>query len=400
MSLNYAEGLKLDQEAMINTIMHWSNINSGTYNIPGIVGMTAILRQAFSVLDCEVETIPLPPIEKIDSSGENNYIDLGSLLRFRKRTHAPTQVLLMGHMDTVFGIDHPFQKAIRLSDNVINGPGVADMKGGLLIMLEALKAFEQFPGKENLGWEVLINPDEEIGSLASSNYLTERAKHHQVGLLFEPAMDEKGTLASDRKGSGKFTFVLRGLAAHAGRDFDKGVSAIYALAKLLSKLESLNGKREKVTFNVGFVQGGGASNVVPDRAICHVDVRTNQADDEKWVYNNLLTIIDEMNTQPHLTVKMFGKFTRKPKVIDAKAKKLYDLVLDVAKGLGQTLTCKPSGGCTDGNNLAAAGLPNVDSLGACGGKIHSDEEYLLVNCLSERVKLCTGILTRLCDKGF
>lgn len=397
---SYLGNLKAQSDAMVDRIMQWSNVNSGTDNVPGLERMATLLTQAFSVLECEGNVLSLPPLEQLDMLGTIKRVDLGPMLRFWKRPEAPVQVLLVGHMDTVFGLDHPFQAAIRKSEQIINGPGVADMKGGLCIMLEALKIFEQSPNSEKLGWEVIINPDEEIGSLGSASFLEERAKHHQVGLLFEPAMDEKGTLVGERKGSGKFTIVVHGVAAHAGRDFELGRNAINLLAEVILALNDLNGQREGVTLNLGLVQGGSAVNVVPELALCRLDVRIQTVEDEKWVADQLETIIAKANQRQGFQVELKGQFTRKPKILSEKNKILYNLLAEVGQELNQSITWKSSGGCSDSNNLAAVGLPNIDGLGVCGGKIHSEEEYLLVDSLISRTKLVAALLLRLSEGKF
>lgn len=384
------------KESMADQIMQWSNINTGSFNVPGLERMSAILTQNFSnSLGCEGDVLSLPPLEQVDNLGNLKRVDVGPLLRFWKRKEAPVQVLLVGHMDTVFELEHPFQQAIRKTQNIINGPGVTDMKGGLCVMLQALRAFEASPYAQNLGWEVLINPDEEIGSFGSGPFLEERAKAHQVGLLFEPAMDEDGTLAGERKGSGNFTVVVHGKAAHAGRSFDEGRNAIVLLAEVITAINGLNGKRDGVTLNIGNIQGGGATNIVPPLAICRIDVRLKLKEDTEWVKENLDKIIASKTQAEGYKVELIGDFNRKPKVLSGKTLDLYNLVKEVGEELGQTIAWKPSGGCCDGNNLASAGLPNVDSLGVCGGKIHSEEEYLLVDSLVPRTKLTTAILIRL-----
>src|ERR1700722_1438563 len=322
------------------------------------------------------------------------------MLRFWKRPTAPIQVLLVGHMDTVFELEHPFQRAIQKTDRIINGPGVSDMKGGFCVMLEALKTFEKSNHNHQLGWEVLINPDEEIGSTSSVPFLAERAKLHKVGLLFEPAMDEQGVLAGERKGSGKFTLIVHGRAAHAGRDFLQGRNSIAELAQIILKIDALNGKQEGVTFNVGSVQGGGSVNVVPALAICRVDVRIMKVADEEWVQNSLESILAMTNQKEGFKAELRGKFNRKPKALVGKTSDLYDFVAEIGQEIGQSITWKPSGGCCDGNNLSEAGLPNVDTLGVCGGKIHSDEEYLLIDSLVSRAKLTATILLRLSEGKF
>lgn len=270
---------------------------------------------------------------------------------------------------------------------------------GFCIMLEALKAFEQYENRVNLGWEVIINPDEEIGSMASARIFADRAKLHHFALLFEPAMDEQGTLAGERGGSGKFTIIVHGKAAHVGRDYTKGVSAILRVAKIIERIEALNGQREKVILNVGKVEGGGSLNVVPDLAICKIDVRTGQLEDEQWIMDQFQKIISDVK-EGDIPIELFGEFTRKPKHIEGKTKELYELVANIGKSLGQDIQWKRSGGCSDGNNLYNAGLPNVDSLGACGGGIHSEKEYLNIDCLIPRVELTKEILKKVCDTGF
>jgi len=387
-------------DKMVENITHWANVNSGSYNVLGLERLSALLTKAFSVLECEGDVMSLPPIERVDEMGNNSKIDLGPMLRFWKREKASVQVLLVGHMDTVYGIDHPFQTVTRKSDNTLCGPGVTDMKGGLCVILEALNAFEKMPGAKNLGWELIINPDEEIGSPGSGPFLTDRAAHHHVGLLFEPAMDEKGTLAGVRKGTGNFAINVKGKAAHAGRDFHLGRNAISALAGIVQRIDRLNGERDGVTLHIGLISGGDAINIVPEHAIARIDVRTRIREDEKWIRDHLEAIIAETNKIEGIESSLSGIFTRRPKVLDIKMQKLYDLVLDVAQKLGQHLEIKPSGGCCDGNNLAEAGLPNVDTLGVRGGKIHSSDEYLLIDSLAERAKLTTAILARLNEQGF
>lgn len=387
---------------MAERVIQWSNINSGSYNVVGLQKMAAVLSQAFSVLDCDADILSLPPIDQIDSDGTIKKVDVGPLLRFWKRPKAPLQVLLMGHMDTVFPINHPFQKAHYKHENseILIGPGVADMKGGLCVILEALKAFEKSAEAKNLGWELLINPDEEIGSIASAPFLQERAKAHDLALLFEPAMDEQGTLAGQRKGSGKFTIIVHGHAAHAGRDFHLGRNAITALAEVILCLEELNQKREGLTLNIGKIEGGGSVNVVPHLAIARMDIRTFNPQDELWVKTEIERCLDKIQEKRQVKIELLGEFTRKPKYLEGKTLKLYELVVKLAELEGENIGWKLSGGCSDGNNLSAAGLPNVDTLGVYGGKIHSDQEYLLVESLAKRAKLSFSILSYLSKNGF
>jgi glutamate carboxypeptidase len=377
-----------------------AEVNSGSFNVSGLKRIADTMIREFKDLKCEQTLMPMAPMHMINVKGDPVELPLGPVLRFWKRPEAPMQVLLVAHMDTVFAADHKFQSIKQPSIDILNGPGVADMKGGIALMLWGLKAFEQLPQAANLGWEVILNSDEEIGSPGSAEIIESRGKKHQVGFVFEPAMDESGTLAGERKGSGKYTLVMHGKAAHAGRNFNEGRNAICKMAEIIGKINALNNQREGVTINVGFVQGGEAVNVVPDTCMCRLDVRVPNNLDADWVQNNLNIIVSEFNNQEGFKLELHGKFGRKPKIITAEMEKLYKLVQDLSAGLGKEITWKPSGGCCDGNNLASVGLPNVDTLGVRGGNTHSPAEFMVISSLVERAQLLTSILAHLSDNGF
>lgn len=391
--------MEFNIDAMTNRIMQWSNVNSGSFNVHGLERMSGLINQAFSELNAEQNNVTLHPFEVLNALGEIDTLRLGPLLSYRKRPEAPLQILLVAHMDTVFDLNHPFQTCYRKDTNTLIGPGVADMKGGICIMLEALKAFETLPSAENLGWEVLINPDEEIGSPGSAPFLAESAKRNHLGLIFEPAMDIEGTLAAERKGSAKFTILVKGRAAHAGRDFHLGRNAIVALTHVLKSIDALNGKREGLTINIGYIAGGGAVNIVPALALARLDIRYQVPEDGAWIQEQLEKLIQKAHEQEGFTLTLHGGISRTPKTLTPKTLELYELVARIGKELGQNITWKNSGGCSDGNNLSAAGLPNVDTLGVCGGNIHSGEEFMLIDSLEPRVQLTFNLLKHLSENG-
>ncbi len=392
--------LEQNQQQMLDFTIKLCEINSGTFNTAGIDQVAQIMQKEMAALQCEHISMPVAPYQLINQFGETVEHTLGNVQRFWKRPDAPIQVLIVGHMDTVYGPEHKFQFTKRIGGDMLHGPGVADMKGGLTVILWALKAFEQLPQAQNIGWEVLLNADEEIGSPGSGEMLGFRAKHHNVGFVFEPAMDEHGTLAGARKASGTFTFVMRGKAAHAGRNFHEGRNAICKMAEVIAKVNALNGIRDGVTINVGFIHGGEAVNVVPDCCVCKVNVRIPHDLDAAWVHEQLDKIAREFNTTPDYKLELHGEFHSKPKEMDAITTSLYTMVQDVGTKLGQKITWQPSGGSSDGNRLSEYGLPNVDTLGVRGGKIHSTQEYLIVPSLVERAKLFTNILVYLSENGF
>ena len=390
----YLDWIDEQHERMSRVLIALADINSGTFNIPGLDKVLQELSGLLRPLGGGQEIISLEPFRQVGPQGEIQHVPLGKALRVRKRPEAPLQVLLGGHMDTVFPADSPFEKTVLIDDNRLSGPGVADAKGGLVVLMAALEALERSPCAGNIGWEILMNPDEEVGSLGSAPLLEQGARRNHLGLIYEPAPPD-GILAAERKGSGNFTAVVRGRAAHAGRNPQLGRNAIRALADFVQAIDALNGLRDGVTVNAGFVQGGGPVNIVPDLAVVTFNVRTVLPDDEIWIREQLDKEVKAVNARDGLSLDLHGQFARKPKVLSKANRRLMEMIGECGTELGMKLQWHKSGGCCDGNNLASAGLPNVDSLGVRGGNIHTDQEYMHLESLTERAKLSALFLMRL-----
>lgn len=379
---------------MIGQTENWARINSGSYNTVGLKHMLEALAYAFSSLGGTVERIELAPQEVVNARGEIEKKPLGQALRITKRPDAKLKVFLGGHMDTVFPADHPFQDVKTLEGGRLNGPGVADLKGGLSVMLAALETLEQTPWANTIGWEILINPDEEIGSVGSVPLLAEAAKRNHLGLIYEPALAD-GTLAGARKGSGNFSIAIEGRAAHAGRNIDEGRNAILLASELAIAVHSLHGKQPGVTVNPARIDGGGPLNVVPDHAVLRFNVRVGSHEEQHWVEKQLENIVLQCKNKEGSKTSLYGGFTRPPKVISEMNTRLMKELSLCGNALGFEVHYKDTGGCCDGNNLAAHGLPNVDSLGVRGGNIHSAEEYALIDSFVERAQLSALFLMKL-----
>ncbi|MBI2384354.1 MAG: hydrolase [Gammaproteobacteria bacterium] len=390
----FLDWIAAQQPAMRDELLRLADINSGSFNPAGVDAVADRLDARFAPLVASRERIAVAPFRSTDDRGEVRERPLGRALRLRQRPDAPLRVLLAGHLDTVFGPDHPFQKAREADADTLHGPGVADLKGGLLVMWLALAALERSPWKERIGWEVLLNPDEEIGSQGSAPLFAEAAARNRFGLVFEPTFPD-GNLASERKGSGNFDVVVRGRAAHAGRDHALGRNAIRACADFIAALDALNGERAGVTINPGYVRGGGPLNIVPDLCVFKFNVRTSIPEDEAWLLGEAARLQDDIRRREGYSIELRGGFTRPPKPMTPAIRRLADLVGDCGRQLGLALQFKPTGGCCDGNNLAAAGLPNLDNLGVVGGEIHSDREFMRVSSLTERAQLTALLLLRL-----
>ncbi len=383
---------------MLDQVRDWSAINSGSRNLDGLRMTAGLLANAFSTLPGDVALLDPTPGEEIDRAGRTQAIGYGRNLHVRVRPQAPVQLLLTGHMDTVFAIDHPFQTLSDLDGGaVINGPGVADMKGGIALMLAALGALEASPLAERIGYEVIVNSDEEIGSPGSAALIAERARGKLAALTYEPSALPDGTLAGARPGSGNFSIIITGRAAHAGRNPEDGRNAIVAAGDLALRLA--RARRAGLAINPARIDGGGPNNMVPDQAVLRVNLRPALPEDQVAARALLDDLIRAVATEHDVAIHLHGGFGRPPKPIDPKAARLFALVEESAALLGRPITHKATGGVCDGNNIAACGVPVVDTMGARGGAIHSADEYLIVESLAERAQLSTLVMLRLAECG-
>ncbi|MEN8820481.1 MAG: hydrolase, partial [Abyssibacter sp.] len=354
-------------ETMRQQTADLASINSGSFNADGVNAVADALTGLFQPIADTVERVPIAPLRQLADNGEFVDRPMGDALVIRKRPHARRRVLLAGHLDTVFPSDSSFQ-SVRIEDDRLHGPGVADLKGGLVVMQHALSTLEQSPDAEHIGWTVVLNPDEEIGSMGSAALLDREARAHHVGMIYEPSLPS-GNLVAARKGSGNFQIRVRGRAAHAGREHHLGRNAIRALADATVAIDNLNGQRNGVTINVGQVVGGGPVNIVPDLAILRLNVRLQRPEDQQWMLDHLTAIVDEINGRDGIEASLHGRFTRPPKVRTPALESLIGEISTCRDLLGMDFAWEDTGGCCDGNNLAAAGLANVDNLGVVGAHI-------------------------------
>lgn len=380
-------------QAIVQRAIDWSNLNSGSRNAVGLEAVLARLEAEARSLNATCERIATTPSTSIGDDGAVRQEAHADALKITQRPDAPIQVVLTGHYDTVFPAESVFQTVSTRPDGALNGPGIADMKGGISVMLAALEAFETHPDKARVGWTVLLSPDEEIGSPASAPLLAELGARGHVGMTYEPALAD-GTLAGARKGSGNYHLIVTGKAAHAGRAFHEGANAVAGAAIIAARLHELNSQREGVTVNVAKISGGGALNVVADNAVLRFNVRVPDAQSSAWISETVQQIATEPPF-PGLTLDLHGGMTRAPKPMDASQTALFEAVRDTGSLLGQTIAWKPSGGVCEGNNLHAAGLPNIDTLGVLGGDIHSDQEFAWPASFVERAQLSALILCKI-----
>ena len=398
-TLTASESATLERAAdapMLAQVEQWAAVNSGTGNLAGLKNVAGLLADAFAALPGAVRLVAPDPVESVDAAGHVRTTQRGDHLHLRVRPEAPVQLLLTGHMDTVFAVDHPFQSLQWLEPGVLNGPGTADMKGGLAVILAALSALEASPLAARVGYDVMINSDEETGSHASAALIAELARGKTAALTYEPALPD-GTLAGARPGSGNFSVLIHGRSAHAGRNPEEGRNALVAAADLALRLNALKSPHLKV--NPAKIDGGGPNNVVPDQAILRVNMRpmtpAAMAAAEAALRDTIANIQRDHDVHCHL----HGNFNRPPKPLDPAATRLFELVRDCGATLGLTIGWNATGGVCDGNNIAACGVPVVDTMGPRGGAIHSSDEFLIVDSLAERARLSALTLLKIAERG-
>ncbi len=384
---------RIDAAALLARTQAWSAINSGTRNLAGLAAMAALLADDLAGLPGELSLVEGDEADSVGVDGSLARLSHGRHLRLTVRPDAPVQMLFTGHMDTVYPADHAFQTLTWRDDNTLNGPGVADMKGGLSVMLEALRVVEA-AGVAQLGYEVLINADEETGSFSSARLIAEAARGKQAALTYEPALPD-GTLAGARGGTGNFSILVSGRSAHAGRNPEDGRNAIVAASEIALRLHDARGPRLAV--NPARIDGGGPNNVVPDRAVLRVNFRPGDASEIARARTLIDAVTSQAAARHDVAVEVHGSFNRPPKPIDAGAARLFALVRDAGAALDLRIGWRDTGGVCDGNNIAAAGVPVVDTMGVRGGAIHSSDEYLLVDSLAERAALSALTIKRIAE---
>jgi len=384
---------QVDAWPMLEQVQTWSAINTGTGNLTGLAEQAVRLADAFAALPGDVRLEEPAPVSAITPAGEEAPVAYGKHLVLRVRPQAERRFLLTGHMDTVFPAGHPFQGQTWLDEQTLNGPGVADMKGGIAVILAALKAFETSAAAQAVGYDVMINSDEETGSLSSAPLIAQLARGKAAALTYEPSALPDGTLAGARAGSGNWSVTIRGRSAHAGRNPDDGRNAIVAAAALALGLKALH--RDGLSVNPARIEGGSANNVVPDLAVLRFNIRPRHEQDAEGFSIQFKQLIAAIENEHEVSVHLHGGISRPPKPVDARAEKLFCIVEECSALLGQPITRKASGGVCDGNNIAACGVPVVDTMGVRGGAIHSPDEFLIVPSLEERAKLSALVLHRL-----
>ena len=385
-----------DQEDdMVTLLERLTNINTGTLNKAGVAEVIRLLNTELLQLGFDSRTLAGNVIEMPSCPGSEYTIDVADHLLATKSGEGK-RMLMIGHVDTVFPVDSPFQTFSRDGDTAY-GPGVSDMKGGLVVMLYALKALNHFGELEDKSISILLNSDEEIGSLSSRKYVEQQAALHDFGLVYESSGNNRLTRA--RKGLGQARFVVNGRASHAGGAHQQGRSAIKELAYKIVQIENMTDYESGVTVNVGVINGGEARNTIAPCAEALVDLRYPEPQQGLDAVKRWEEIFGSVYSYPvdsgELSTNSWTSLHRPPKIPTEESDALLNRTIAIGRLLGQEFTVTDSGGGTDGSLTQAVGLPTLDSLGSDGTGAHSKREQGRISSLVERAQLSVVLIGRL-----
>jgi len=299
------------------------------------------------------------------------------------------QILVLGHMDTVYPLGTLAKTPFRISGGRAWGPGTFDMKGGLVLALFAVDALRAAGVKPRKRFVFLWTSDEEIGSATSRRAIEQEARRSDAVLVLEPSYGREGRLKTARKGTGGAEIIVTGRAAHAGIDPQQGVNAVHEVALQIERLMRLNNPRRGVTVQTTVIGGGTVSNVVPEQARAEVDIRFVRMVDGRALELKLRSIRPILNGA---RVKLLGGVNRPPLERTAQVQRLFRHAERLMREMGLPLGEASTGGASDGNFTAALGVPTLDGLGAVGDGAHSPREHVVIRRLPERAALLAGLL--------
>lgn len=382
--------LQSRQDYILRQLNRWCSINTHSFNISGINEFLKVFLEDAKELNADIQHHDLANFSCISLSGKPEICSFAPAITLTKRPNAKKKVLLCIHSDTVYAVNDGFLKCELLDHNTLKGPGVADAKGGLQVLLTGLLAYERFCPNENLGWTILLVPDEEIGSMGSFKLTQNLAKNHHIGLVFEPALPD-GNLVSSRPGSIVIRLMATGKAAHAGRELEKGINAITALSHLITHINT-HKHRFDGNFNIGVIKGGTAVNQVPDYAVCELNFRSNDLNKMQQVKQLLNDFISDIQGLHMAEFSIHHYCERPPKILDHDSYVLYKQLQICAKQQGLNISWKSSFGVSDANYMSSIGLATLDTLGPVGGNLHSHQEYVKLSSILERSELLCRFL--------
>ena len=361
------------------------NIDSGTYTKVGVDRVGDYLSERFVAFGFATH------LER-----QSQY---GNHLVATHTGNAPegSRILLIGHIDTVFPegevAKRPFATGERQKKRIATGPGVLDMKSGVLIGMYGLHLLMESQQAHYQRVTFVCNSDEEIGSPSSKSLIQELAKESDVAIVLEPGR-LINTVVSSRRGSGQYRVEVRGVSAHAGVEPQRGRNAILELSYQVQKMQALNGTVPGTTLSVGIIHGGDRTNVVPDYAYCDMDVRVSDPRGLKAIEAAMHNVTSQ-HVLADTQITLSGGMACMPFERNNRNASLVQLVKEAGSELGLKIEDVGSGGASDANNTSAVGTPTIDGLGAGGGLAHNPGEYIELDYLPVRIALLAGLVGKI-----
>ncbi len=371
--------LTSSRAALLSDLAALVNVDCGSHNKAGVDSVGEWIGARCAAWGWEVECLPLT--------------DYGDCWLARLHGDGAGRLLLMGHLDTVYPDGTAAARPMRSEGRKIIGPGVCDMKGGLLVGLYALRALQTVNFRDFGEILFFFNSDEELGSPGSRPLYEPAARGLDAALVLESAR-ANGDIVSARKGSGEFQLRVTGKAAHAGVEPEKGANAIVELAHQIMALQGLNGLKPGITVNPNVIGGGTVSNVIAEEAWVTVDVRAVDPEGAEAA-TQALTTLSERTTVPGTRVELHGRFSYPPMALTQAVSFLAGHARDAAHALGFEINDVATGGASDANVLASLGIPVLDGLGPVGGLDHSPQEYIEADSLVPRTALLAELIQRI-----
>ena len=366
-----------DLSTYLKDLEYLVNIDSGSSCPEGTTQVAEFFHQKFVAMEWQVRT------HNFDSA-------IGPCLEIVNTDQKHYDVLLMGHMDTVFKTGTVAERPFTVEEDKAFGPGVNDMKAGLLSIYYALNTLQHERELNQTAVCIAFNSDEELGSIFSRPWLEELSKKSQYVLVLEAARSN-GNLVNQRKGIGRYKIELAGVAAHSGVDPEKGCSAIQELAHWILALHNKTNYETGTTVNVGVISGGTTVNVVPDQAKAEVDLRICDLVEVEAIENVMHELVAHPRTSG-VTAKVMGGITRPPMNPSEKTLQLCKKVEIIGCELGIDIGWAATGGGSDGSFAAILGVPTIDGLGPVGGGSHGISEYILISSIEPRFQLLRRII--------
>lgn len=368
--------LKDNQAEMVSCLEKLTNMDSPSTEKSYLDRFSSELASMWREVGAQVETIPM------DKYGNHLRVTWGT---------GEEKILVLCHMDTVWDAGETAKRPFRVENNIAFGPGAYDMKGGIVEAIYAIKAISSLGLETKNRVVILHNSDEEIGSPSSRPIIEEEARSSKAVLVLEPSA-KGGALKTWRKGVGMFQITIRGREAHAGSDYERGVSAILEAAHQVIWLQGLTDMDDGTTVNVGTIKGGTRKNVVPGEVSMGVDLRVKTMEAAERLTNKILGMRPR---DPRITLKVEGGLNRPPMERNEKNVGLFRIARAIGQEMGLDLEESGTGGGSDGNFTSALGIPTLDGLGPVGDEGHAPGEYVLVSSLPERTAVLTGLLLRI-----